>query len=153
MLDVDGRDDVNAGVEQVEHILPALRVPRGAGHVGMGEFIDQRHAGAAAQHTVQVHLLEPAAVVFADAAGDDLQARGVSLGHGPVVVLDGRDDDVVAERTPALAFVKHGDGLARSRGGSQVDAEVVGSCGAGVSHPPSMRPPAVTARSTTRPRR
>ncbi len=124
VLDVDGRDDVNAGVEQVEHVLPALGVPAQARHIGVGQFVDQCHARAPRQHAFQVHLLESGTVVLADAPGDDLQTRGASSGQRPVVVLDHRNDNVGARCPPALSFVEHGDGLARSGGSRQVDAEM-----------------------------
>ena len=41
VLDVDGADDVDAGLEQLLDVLPALRVLR-AGHVGVRELVDQR---------------------------------------------------------------------------------------------------------------
>jgi hypothetical protein len=58
VLDVHGRDDVNAGVEQVEHVLPALGVPAQARNISVGEFVDQCHARVPRQHAFQVHLLE-----------------------------------------------------------------------------------------------
>jgi hypothetical protein len=80
------------------HCRAALCVRAGTGHVGVGQFVDQRHTRVPAQHGVQVHLLEPGAVVFAGPRGDNLQARGVNPGQRPVVVLDDRDDDVGTQR-------------------------------------------------------
>ena len=57
VLDVDGRDDVDAGVEQLVDVLPALLVPR-AGDVRVGELVDEHLCRAAAQDGVDVHLFE-----------------------------------------------------------------------------------------------
>ena len=57
VLDVDRGDDVDAGGEQLLDVLPALRVAR-AGHVGVGELVDQRDLGPAGEHGVDVHLGE-----------------------------------------------------------------------------------------------
>ncbi len=57
MLDVDGRDDVDAGVEELVHVLPPLGVPR-AGSVGVGELVDEGDLRVACEDGVDVHLLE-----------------------------------------------------------------------------------------------
>jgi hypothetical protein len=41
VLDVDGGDDVDAGVQQLFDVLPPLLVA-GAGCVGVGELVDER---------------------------------------------------------------------------------------------------------------
>ena len=48
VLDVDRRDDVDAGVEQLLDVLPALLVAR-AGDVGVRELVDERDLRAAAR--------------------------------------------------------------------------------------------------------
>ena len=63
MLDVDRRDHVDPGIEQLVDVLPALLVAR-ARHVGVGELVDQRDGGVAGQHAVEVHLLEARATVL-----------------------------------------------------------------------------------------
>ncbi len=57
MLDVDGGDDVDAGVEELFDVLPAFRVAA-AGDVGVGQLVDEGEGGAAGQDGVDVHLLE-----------------------------------------------------------------------------------------------
>ena len=57
VLDVDGGDDVDAGVEQVAHVLPPLGVPR-SGDVRVGQLVDEGDLGAAGEHGVEVHLLD-----------------------------------------------------------------------------------------------
>ena len=123
VLDVDRRDDGDARVEQLLDVLPALRVP-GAGHVGVRELVDQRDLGLAREDRVDVHLLEGLAAVLDDLAGHDLEA--VELGDclRPVVGLDQADDDVgsAAFLAPA-ALVEHGEGLAHTRRGAEIDAQ------------------------------
>ncbi|GAA2952531.1 hypothetical protein GCM10011428_85340 [Streptomyces violaceus] len=59
VLDVDGRDHVDARRQQLLHVLPALGVA-GAGDVRVGEFVHQGDLGAAVQDGVEVHLGEDA---------------------------------------------------------------------------------------------
>jgi hypothetical protein len=44
VLDVHGRDHVNTGFEQFQHVLPALAVAAGPWHVGVGQFVHQHDA-------------------------------------------------------------------------------------------------------------
>ena len=57
VLDVDGRGDVDAGVEDLVDVLVALLVAR-PGRVRVRELVDERELGLAADHRVDVHLLE-----------------------------------------------------------------------------------------------
>ena len=57
VLDVDRGDDVDARVEQLVDVLPALLVAA-AGHVGVGELVDERDRRPAGEDGVDVHLLE-----------------------------------------------------------------------------------------------
>ncbi|KAG1242619.1 hypothetical protein G6F68_016108 [Rhizopus microsporus] len=62
VLDVDRGPDVDAGVQQFHHILPAPLVAA-ARRVAMGQFVHQHQCGMPGQHGVQVHLLQGVAVV------------------------------------------------------------------------------------------
>ena len=55
VLDVHGGDDVDARVQQLGDVLPALRVP-GPGGVGVRELVDHRDLRGAGEDRVQVHL-------------------------------------------------------------------------------------------------
>jgi hypothetical protein len=57
MLDVEGGDHVDAGVEQLADVLPALLVPA-AGHVGVRQVIDEDALGSPGKDRVEIHLLE-----------------------------------------------------------------------------------------------
>ena len=73
MLDVQGRDHVNAGRQDFLHILVALSVSASR-HVGVGQFVDQGHGRPPGQHGVQIHLFDLDAPVFPDDPRQDLQA-------------------------------------------------------------------------------
>ena len=57
VLDVERRDDVDAGVEQLLDVLPALLVARPRG-VGVRVLVDQHHLGPSGQDGVDVHLVD-----------------------------------------------------------------------------------------------
>jgi hypothetical protein len=59
VLDIDRGVDVDAGLEQLEHILITLEVAR-AGGVGVGQFVDQHQLRRPRQDGVEVHLLRMA---------------------------------------------------------------------------------------------
>jgi hypothetical protein len=63
MLDVDRGEDVDAGVEQLLHVLPAL-VVSAARDVGMGQFVDNERRGPARQRGVKIEFGELVAAVF-----------------------------------------------------------------------------------------
>jgi hypothetical protein len=122
VLDVERGDHLDAGVEQLGDVLPALGVPA-AGDVGVGQLVDERHLGPPGQHGVDVHLLEHRAAVVHPAAGHDLEVADLLGGAGAPVRLHEPDDHVGAALLPAPPLVEHGERLADSRGGAQVDAQ------------------------------
>ena len=122
VLDVDGGDHVDAGVEQFFDVLPALLVTR-PGHVGVRELVDQRDLRVAGQHGVEVHLLERRPAVGHPLARDDLHAVEQRLGVRAAVRLGEGDHHVGAALGPAVALAQHGEGLADPGGGAEVDAE------------------------------
>ena len=95
MLDVERRDDVDARVEQLLDVLPALLVA-GAGHVRVRELVDERDCGRAREDRVDVHLLEAAVAVLDLAARHDLEVADLLRGLRAAVGLDEPDDDVLA---------------------------------------------------------
>ena len=124
VLDVHGRDDVDAGVEQLFDVLPALLVAR-ARDVGVGQLVDQGDLRTAGQHGVEVHLLEESCPRYVSApAGYDLEVADLGVGVGPVVGLDEADDHVGAALRAPPALVEHGVGLAHARRRTEVDAQL-----------------------------
>ena len=135
VLDVDRRDHVDPGGQQLVDVLPALLVPA-ARHVGVRQLVDQRDLGPPGQHGVEVHLGEAGAAVVDDPPRHDLQAVEHLGGVLPAVGLDEADHHVGAAVQPPLALAQHLVGLARRRArhpGRSADAR--GRC---YSYAPSL---------------
>ena len=97
VLDVDGRDHVDAGVEQLLDVLPPLLVPRSR-NVRVRELVDERDRGLPRQDRVDVHLLEATCRGTRCAPRHDLEVTDLRRGVRPAVRLDEPDDDVGAAR-------------------------------------------------------
>ena len=83
---LQGADDVDAGVPDDLHVLPAL-LARRAGHVRVGQLVDERHGGLAGEDGVRVHLLDDDAAVLDAAAGHDLESLEQRAVRGSAVRL------------------------------------------------------------------
>ena len=123
VLDVQGREDINAGVQQFEHVLVTFGVA-GAGRIGVGELIHQRELRTARQHRVQVHLRERDAAIVAAEARDDRQALGQRIGFLAPVGLDVTDDDVPTGGQLTSRGFEHRVGLADARGHAEEDLQL-----------------------------
>ncbi len=97
VLDVDGRDDVDAGIQELLHVLPALLVAR-TGRVGVGEFVDERDARRPLEDSLEVHFAQLDAAVRHDVARHDRKALDERGRRRTTVGLDDRDDDVRLRR-------------------------------------------------------
>ena len=95
MLDVHRRDHVDASVEQLLDVLPALLVAA-TRDVGVSELVDEGHVGGALQDGVEIHLVKGLVAVVDRLAGDHLEVAQLLRGAGPVVGLDEPDDHVGA---------------------------------------------------------
>jgi hypothetical protein len=118
VLDVHGRHDVDAGREQLVHVLPALGVAP-ARRVRVRELVDERDARRAGQHGVEVHVVEPHAAVLAVASRHDLETLDHRGRRGAAVRLDEGDDDVGALGAQPPALLEHRVGLADAGSGAQ----------------------------------
>ena len=123
VLDVDGGQHGDPGVEDVLDVLPALGVPR-AGRVGVGELVDQYDVGSAGEHRVDVQLGQLHPAVGHGPPGQDLQPLDQGGGLGPVVGLDQPDGDVGAPLGAAVRLAEHGEGLADPGRRAQVDPQL-----------------------------
>lgn len=123
VLDVDGRDHVDAGGEQFLDVLPALGVA-GARHVGVGQLVDQGHPRGAAQDGVHVHLGERGAPVPELPAGHLFEAVEHHLGARPMVVLHESDHAVGTAFDAAVRLRQHRVGLADAGCRAEVDPEL-----------------------------
>jgi hypothetical protein len=95
VLDVDGRKDVDMGIEQEQHVFVALGVAT-AFDVGMCQLVDQNDLRLALQDGIDVHLGEDGSFVV-DVARSDVFELGCLLGSAFAAVrLDDADDDILA---------------------------------------------------------
>ena len=122
MLDVDRRQDVDAGVEQRHHVLVALAVAA-PGRVRVRQLVHGGDGRASGQHGAQVHLLQRDAPVFLLAERDDLQPLHECLRLGAAVVLDVAHDDIDALLAERLGLLQHPVRLADARPVAQVHLE------------------------------
>ena len=106
VLDVDGRDDVDAGELQHLDVLVTLRA-RHAGRVGVRELVHEGDLGRARDHRIDVHVAQRHAAVLDLERGDDLQALRHRGGLGPPVGLQPPDDDVLPVAPPLLSLLEH----------------------------------------------
>ncbi len=148
VLDVHRGDDVDAGREQLLHVLPALGVA-GARDVGVGELVDEDDLGAPGQHGVQVHLRAEGPAVLQPSARHLFQAVEQGAGAGAVVVLHGADHAVGTAGHPAVRLGQHGVGLADARCRAEVDPECA-ACHGLVFRSRRARPPRGGAASSVR---
>ncbi len=122
VLDVDRGQHVDARVEQLLDVLPALGVA-GAGRVGVRQLVHHRDLGPPGQQGVDVEFRRLGAVVGGP-AGQLLQA--VEQGGGPVppVGLHQADHDVGAPVAAPVGLAEHGEGLAHTGRRAQVDPQL-----------------------------
>lgn len=122
VLDVDGGEDVDAGVEDLTDVLPAFGMA-GAGGVGVGELVDEDEGGPAGEDAVEVHLAECDAAVVVLASGNGFETGGEGVGFGAAVGFNVADDDGAAGSGFAMGGLEHGVGLADARAHAEEDLE------------------------------
>ncbi len=71
MLDIEGCDHIDPGIQQILYILVAPGV-YGTWRVGMGQLIDQSHIGVTGDKRLGIHLLQRDAAISDLFAWDDL---------------------------------------------------------------------------------
>ena len=123
VLDVQRRDDVDPGIEELLDVLPALLVAR-PGNVRVRELVDQRDLGMARDHRVDVHLLELGAAVLDLAPRNELQIAELLRGAGPAVGLDEAHDHVGPALVAPAALVEHRERLAHAGCRTQIQAKL-----------------------------
>ena len=118
MLDVEGGDDVDTGVEHFDHILPALEMAR-ARHIGVSQLIDQRQLRPAGEHGVEIELVEILAAIGDGLARQNLEAGHQPFGLGAPMRLDQADNDIDALARTYRRLLQHGVGLAHPGRGTE----------------------------------
>jgi hypothetical protein len=122
VLDVERRDDVDPGTEQLLDVLPALLVA-GTRRVRVRELVDQGDLRTAGQNRVHVHLLERGPAVVDLPARDDFEISDLRCRLRPSVRLHEADDDILAVLAAAPPLVEHRVRLADAGCGAEIDAE------------------------------
>ena len=115
VLHVERGVDIDAGIEQFEHVLPALAVPA-AGGVGMGQLIHENEPRLPRQRGVEVELLQYAALVVDCTTRKDGEALGQARGLAPAMGLDHADHDVHPLGLTRARGLEHGVGFSHARG-------------------------------------
>ena len=131
VLDVERGPDVDAGVEQVSDVFPALGVAA-AGGIGVGELVDEDEAGVAGEGGFEVEFFQRLAAVWDLAAGEDGEVVDLGFGAGSAVGLDDADEDVGAFGAAGAGAGEHLPGLADAGGGAENDLQAAFAFGRGV---------------------
>ncbi len=126
VLDVDGRDDVDAGLEHLLDVLPALLVPH-PGRIRVGELVDERELGRAREHGVAIHLLELQLAVLRAHPRHDLEPFGERGRLGSVVRLEVADHDIPTLLLRLASLEQHPVRLADARCHPEQDPVVASS--------------------------
>jgi len=122
MLNVHGRHHIDAGLEDLQHVLVAL-VVTAAGGIRVRELVDHTESRLARKNRVEIHFFQYDAAVLDLAARDDLQVAELCRGLLASVRLDEPDHDVDAFALKPLRVLDHRVGLADARRGADVDAQ------------------------------
>ena len=122
MLDVEGGLHVDAGLEQLLHVLPALRVPT-VGRVGVGELVDQDQGRAAGERGVDVEFLQQVSAIEDRAARQQFEALDQGLGLLATVRLGQTDHHVGPAVAQPPRSLQHGVGLPDPRRHAEIDLE------------------------------
>ena len=123
VLDVDRGDHVDARVEQLGDVLPALGVPR-ARHVRVRELVDKRDLRLAVEYRVDVHLFPLAAPVGQLLARDHLKPGDQRRRLCSPVRLGKRDNHVRPPLRPPVPLGEHGVRLADPGSGAEVNPQL-----------------------------
>ena len=127
MLDVDGGQHTDAGIQQIQHVLIAL-VMAAAWRVRVRKLVDDAELRLPRENGLDVHFFEDDAAVLDSAPRDDGQILQPRFGVGAAVRLDEAHDDVDAFATEGMGVFDHRIGLANAGGGTDVDAKARTLC-------------------------
>ena len=90
VLDVDRREDVDSGGEQLLDVLIAFGMAA-ARRIGVRKFVDQHELGPALEQRIEIHLGEGTAFISNLTARHDVQPARHRLGLGAAMRLDHAD--------------------------------------------------------------
>ena len=115
MLDIERGPDIDAGIQDFSHILPAFGVAQ-AGAVGVGQFIDKQQSRLSAQCGVQVELLQLLAAIGDLQPGQRFEWANLLDCPGPAMGFDKARDNVDAGFAFMVGGDQHFPGFADTRG-------------------------------------
>jgi hypothetical protein len=128
VLHVQGGEHVDAGVQQLLHVVPALRVA-GARGVGVGQLVHQHHGGGPREDAVEVELLEQPAPIGHAAPGQQREPLDERGRVRPTVVLHDPDDHIeLLDLTQLVRHLQHAVRLAHARREAEVDLQLPALC-------------------------
>jgi hypothetical protein len=132
VLHVHGGDDVDAGVQELLHVLPALGVA-GSWRVGVRHLVDQGEFGPTGEHRVDVEFVELHPAVRDDPARHLLDALGLRERRIATVRLHDPDDHIAPGLGEAVPFAEHLVGLAHARRCAEEHAQPAAGSGSALA--------------------
>ena len=122
VLDVERGVDVDASVEQLLDVVPALGMARAFG-VRVSQLVDEDDCGAPFQGCIEIEFLDAGATVFDDPGREDFQAVEQGGGVRAVMGLDDTHDHVDALGALLARGEEHRVGLADAGGRAEEDLQ------------------------------
>ncbi len=119
VLDVDGGDDVDTGVEERLDVLPSLRIRR-TRRVRVRHLVDEGDIGSPSEHGIEVHVVELRTAIRDLSARDDFEAVEELSGSFASVGFDHGHDDVGSALDAAPSFLQHLEGLPDAGRGAEI---------------------------------
>ncbi len=122
MLDIEGRPDIDPGVQQFDRVFPAFGMTA-AGDVGVGEFVEQEQLRAAGERAIEVEFLDLAPAIGELSARQHREIANLRDGLAASVGFDQPGDNVNAVLALAPRRGQHLPGLADPGGHAKKDLE------------------------------
>jgi len=122
VLDIDGRNHVDAGIQDRLYVLPAFAVLR-ARRVRVGELVHQGKLGFAGEKALEVHLVERDTTVVDRTTREDLEPLHQRQRGSATVSLHDGNDHVEAGIGKTSTLFQHRERLADARSGPEHDPE------------------------------
>ena len=123
VLDVECRENVNACIEQFQHVLVALRMA-GFRRVGMGELVNENQFWFAGKRGIQVKFAQLNSAIFNLPAGNSWQTFGKRVGFLATMRFEVADDDIAPGGEFAAGGFQHGVGLAHAGAHAEENLEL-----------------------------
>ncbi len=117
MLDIDGGPDVNPGLQQFLHVLPALRVPGwrvAAGQIRVRQLIHQQNGRMPRKRSIKIKFSAGKITVANRQCGQSGDAFREPLGLDSAVRFDVSDHHIGTRGADCACRLEHGVGLAHA---------------------------------------